>query len=250
MEKFKNSVGMVFLIILLLTFIVGGYFAMRYFTQHTPEHEKKQDQEKTKIDLRIDKSKDYIYYENEDEILESEEISFLDAVINIKGMEDVNKLLKSEEDALRKTVKYSKDVELPEDVKENEAGIYSLEYRDYKDYAYSKYLSLVAIDYSYSLVNGSIPTHITSYVVDKESGKQIDGDAILQMYNTNMDNVKNKVKQRLEETQTLNSDINITETLNNFSTFGLFIDKVGELEVSFIVKTNETSYNDSVVVSE
>ena len=58
------------------------------------------------------------------------------------------------------------------------------------------------------------------------------------------------LKVKLQDTQTLNSDINITETMNNLGTFALYIDKVGKLEVSFIVKTNETSYNDSVVVSE
>ncbi len=250
MEKFKNSVGLIFLVILLLTFIIGGYFAMKYFTTHTPEVKKDASKSEKVVDLRIDKKKDYIYYENEDEVLESEEISFLDAVINIKGLEDVNKLLKSEEDALRKTIKYSKDVELPEGTTENEAGIYSLEYRDYKDYTYSKYLSLVITDYSYNLVNGSIPTHFVSYVVNTETGEQITGDNLLTMFNTNMDAIKSKINQRLQDTQTLNSDINITETMNNLGTFALYIDKVGKLEVSFIVKTNETSYNDSVVVSE
>ena len=68
MDNTKNKIGVIFLIIVLLLFIVGGYFFMEYMLK-TPDKTKsvRKDQEIT--DIRINKKKDYIYFENTTEII-------------------------------------------------------------------------------------------------------------------------------------------------------------------------------------
>ena len=250
MEKFKNTFGVISLVIILLAFIVGGYIAMRILTKEEKKSEVPESNIEDRIDIREDKSKDYIYYENGEEVIESEEIESYDVYFNFKELHDVNTKLKSEMDAIRKTIKYTKDVgEIPEGAKVNDEGIYSLEYRDYQDFNYGDYVSLLVLDYEYDIVNGSNPTNIESYVVEKETGKRITGDVLLEKYNTNMDAIKEKVRTELQDLKLLNESILVDETMNNFNTFALYINKKGELAITFVVKTSENNYNDSVVLS-
>ncbi len=248
MEKLKNTLGLIILIIILLTFIFGGYFLMRYFTKNEGQKEVVKD-DKPKIDLRIDKTKDYLYYDNMEEVLESEEIEFMDVEINISGFEDTNNTLKSEMNTIRKSIKYGKDISNAGELNLNPDDIYSLEYRDYQDYSYNEFLSLLVMDYKYNVVDGSIPTNIESYVINKNTGKRMMGDELLQKYNITMDEIKDKVKNRVSDIKNLNEDISVDDTMNNFNTFALYINKVGKLAITYVVKTSNLSYNDNVVLS-
>lgn len=251
MDDHKNTLGMIFLVLMLLTFIVGGYFAMHYLTKTPKEMVKNNDTSVKKIDLRLDKSKDYIYYDNDEEVIASQEIEYMDVHFNLESMQDVNKTLKSENDTIRKSIKYTKDVsEIPEGAETNEEGIYCLEFREYKDFYSSNYVSLLIMDYDYDIVNGNNPTNIASYVVEKATGRRVLGDELLTKYNLTMDKVKEKVKERVSGTQTLNNDIDVEGTMNNFNTFALYINKLGDLEITFVVKSSEGNYNDSIVLNK
>lgn len=250
MEKIKNTVGIVSLVLILLIFIVGGFFAMKVLTKEKKNEDITESNIEGRIDIREDKSKDYIYYENGEEIIESEEIESYDVYFNFKELHDVNTKLKSEMDTIRKTIKYTKDMgEIPEGANVNDEGIYSLEYRDYQDFNYGDYVSLLVLDYEYDIIKGSNPINIESYVVEKETGKRVTGDVLLEKYNTNMDAIKEKVKTRLQDLKLLNDAILVDETMNNFNTFALYINKKGELAITFVVKTSENNYNDSIVLS-
>lgn len=248
MEKLKNTIGIIALLVILLTFIIGGYFLMRYVIKDAKVTTNETKQEE-KIDLRIDKSKDYIYYDNIIEVLESEEIEYMDVYFNIQGLEDTNKTLKSEMDTIRKSIKYGKDISNKEELNISNEDIYSLEYRDYQDYSFNEFLSLLVLDYKYNIETGSTPMNITSYVIDKFTGKRILGDELLNKYNLNMDTVKEKVKQRVSDLKNLNEEISVDDTMNNFNTFALYINKVGKLAITYVVKASNLSYNDTIVLS-
>ena len=66
----KNVLGLISLIIIILFFVIGGYFFMNYMLKNTKPEEKKELIEEIK-DYRIDKTKDYIYYENGEDLGES-----------------------------------------------------------------------------------------------------------------------------------------------------------------------------------
>ena len=253
MEKFKNTLGIITLIVILLIFVVGGFFTMRYFT-HYKKNVKDSTKEKEIVDIRLDKSKDYFYYNNEEELIASMEIEYIEPYFNIQGMEDINNTLKQEVTALKDTIKkYDKEDELPEGAEANEEMIYSLTYRDYKDYSYDKYLSLVLLDYDYDIVKGSVPAKLNAYVIDKETGKRITNEELFQKFDITFDKIKEKVKERLNEDVILHEKAGVTVDVAGsmlaLDNYALYINKFGELEITFVVKTSENNYNDSVVVS-
>ena len=251
MNEHKNTLGMILLVVILLTFIIGGYLAMRYLTQEKKVENESSKPTEVKKDLRLDKSKDYIYYDNEEEVIASQEIEFMDVHFNLESMQEVNGRLKSEMDSMRKSIKYTKDVsDIPEDAETNEEGIYSLEFRDYNDFFSPDYISLLVMDYTYDIVNGPNPTSIESYVVEKATGRRILGDELLKSYNLTMDEVKTKVQKRVSDTQTLDNDIDVEGTMNNFNIFALYINKLGDLEITFVVKSSAGNYNDSIVLND
>ena len=254
MRRIKNYWGMIVLTIIMLIFVVGGFFTMRYFTHYRKNKSTTSSETKKEIDIRIDKSKDYFYYNNEEELIASMEIEYVEPYFNIEGAEELNNTLKQEVTALKATIKkYNEDDELPESAETNEEMIYSLTYRDYKDYSYDKYLSLVVLDYNYDIVNGSVPSKLGAYVLNKETGKIITNEELLSMFNVTFDDVKAKVKERLNEDVLLHEKagvtVDVTGSMNALDNYALYLNKFGELEITFVVKTSENNYNDNVVVS-
>lgn len=259
MENNKNVLGMTLLLIIILFFSVGGFFLMRYFTSDNHGKNKANIEEVIK-DLRLDKSRDYIYFENGEEVLESEEIHHDTAVFNFSSLQYLNEQLKKEEDELYADVKYTKDMELPKEdnegneitYNENDEGYYSLKYRDYDDSQFGNYVSLVVKDYYYDIKDGNDPINLKGYVVDINTGKLVSEDDLLAKYDVTMDKIREKVKERLSDTQVLvgeESVINIEETLKNIDKHALTINKVGKLMITFVVKSNQNNYNDSVVIN-
>ena len=182
----KNVLGLISLIIIILFFVIGGYFFMNYMLKNTKPEEKKELIEEIK-DYRIDKTKDYIYYENGEEILEEEEIHRDEAILNFKTLTELNETLKEEVENIYGNVKYTKDMDLPSTdssgnkivYNENTKGIYSLQYRNYENVKFSNYVSLVAVDFDYDIVKGSIPFNIKSYIVDINTGQLVNEDELL-----------------------------------------------------------------------
>lgn len=250
MEKTKNVINAIILVVILLIFIIGGYILTKKMIKQPDVNENIQVPEETYQDIRLDKTKDYIYYENEEETIESLDIITRDAYFNFESLAELNSVLKQENDSIRSTVKYEKDVEsIPDNAEKNEEGIYSLEYREYADYNFGKYLSLVVSDYYYDITSDVVAKGVKSYVVDKETGQRISPDTLLADNNLDMDKVKEMIKKRLNDTQTISdekSTINVDETLNNLGQYALYINKNGKLAISFIVKSSNYNYNDSI----
>lgn len=261
MESRKNIVGAVLLVALLLTFVIGGFFLTRYLTTDNKQVVNNNSIPATNtVDLRIDKTKDYIYYDNEKEIIEEEEIVREDAFLNFSSLSNINEELKREADALYNEVVYRKDVELPltnelgEPItyNENEAGIYSIKYRNYENYKYNDYISLVVLDYSYDIIKASIPLSLKSYVVDIKTGVVISKEELFSQFGIDENVVREKIKTRLEGTQVLDEAaaavIDINGTLADLN-YTVYINKNGKLEAAFIVKSQENNYNDTVVLN-
>ncbi len=261
MNEGKNILGLIGLIIIILTFTVGGYFLMNYMTKETEvKNNNKNNNENNIVDLRIDKTKDYIYYENGEEIIEEEEIHQDEAILNFTTLTSLNDTLRDEEKKLYQDIKYVKDMDLPvkdEDgndimYNENEKGIYSVKYRDYNNYKYNDYVSLTVVDYDYDIKNGSCPFALKSYVIDINKGTIISEDELLTKYNISKETIKDKIKERLNNTQVLDESqigiLDIDGTLNDLK-YTLYINKTGRLTVSFIVKSKQINYNDIVVLN-
>ena len=259
MEKTRNIIGAILLLLIILTVSVGGYFAMQYFTKdNNSSNVEKKDNKKKNTDVRIDTSKDYLYYENAEEFLEEAEIEKCDVIFNFTSQKDLNNTLHQELDNLYKNVTYIKDNPIPKGTEyiENEKGIYSLMYRDYIDNSYGDYVSLVVLDFKFDVINASVINNIKGYVVRKSNGELLTPKQLLQEFNVTEDDIITKVKKRLDDSQVLEEGVTIIDVDSTIKSIKdndyykgvktLSISKNGKLTLNFIVKTNEINYNDSV----
>ena len=106
MNNTKNTVGVVLFIIILLLFVVGGYFFMNYMLNDYPQKKEEDDLITELKEIRLDSTKDYIYYENYQTVLN--EIYEQDVIINVKGFESVNSVLANELSEIKNTKKTDK----------------------------------------------------------------------------------------------------------------------------------------------
>ena len=254
MNNTKNTIGVTLFIIILLLFIVGGYFFMNYMLNDYPKKENDDELITELKEIRIDSSKDYIYYENYQTILD--EIYEQDVIINVKGFENVNSALANELNDIKNTKKTIDEASIDENnTCDNAKNLYSFDYRDYYDTQFGNYISLVIYDFEYNCVSGSEIKNIKSYNIDKETGKQITDEELLNKFNVTEEIIIEKIRERLNDTQVLDGDtqvIDIDGTIESIKSSeynvlkALSINKTGNLVINFVVKSNKINYNDTI----
>lgn len=249
LERKKDFIGGITFIIFVAFLIIGGFFLTRYLTSEK-EHLKVIQSEIDK--LKADPNKDLVYYENETILSPDPDIIHKDIVINLKEADTVNELLKESMDKIRTTVKKKDEVQ----VDPNKDLLYDIDIvssgeRNYTVYESLKYLSVLVTDSDFTCYNGSTITSQTAYTFSLSTGKRLSAETLLGYADVTIDDIKNKVRSKLEEDQkdlTDGQTINIDETINLINTKDLVIytNKSGEIVISFVVKTNEDSYNDTI----
>ena len=172
----------------------------------------------------------------------------------MKTQETLNEALKRENKNYKETIKYiSKQENLnPELVTYNYDDLYALIYRDYENYEYGKYVSLVLKDYNYSCFDLLSFYRTRSYVFNVEDGTVMSEENLLKKYNITMDEIKNLIRNELNKSQTTEDGVDlikIDDTLNDFSNYGLYINDYGKLCITYLVKSNNLDYNLSMEVS-
>lgn len=250
MEDTKNKIGVILLVIILLLFSVGGFFVMNYMVNETNNPHDKKSGENAK-EVRIDTTKDFIYFENSEELIH--EVFKEDVVINFLGFEAINQTLHQELESLSENKVLASDAGVTCDEE-----LYTFSYREYEYNQFGNYISLNIIDYDYNCENGSRPKGMKSYVIEKDTGKQIDNETLLKTFDVTEEKILDLVKKRLDFSQTLDEDesqvIDIDGTVNSFNSGkynvdkSLSISKNGKLTINYIVKSNKINYNDSIEV--
>ena len=145
MDDVKNKIGVIILGVILLIFIFGGYFLKNYMVNGMSD-KTKDNTNKVVEDIRINKEKDYIYFDNAKELID--DIYEQDVIINVKGFESVNSSLHDELVALRNDTVTVNDASASNDtVCENDLAKFS--YRDYQNTEFGDYASVVIKTYSY-----------------------------------------------------------------------------------------------------
>ncbi len=250
-ENLKNKLGFWTFVFIIIFLVVGGYF----FMKHTLEPKNKDKTEtKEKVNYKIEKNKDYIYYENEKDIIAEAEVKTKDVVINLKGQNIITETLKKENELYQSKVEYisDKDIAIQEIINYNYDNIYALSFRNYLDYENGKYVSLVVNDYNYTCMDSVTFSKVKSYVFDTEKDELIKEEDLLKIYNVNMDQVKEKVRVYLQGKQSVVDGvevIKIDDTLNDFSNYAFYINDFGKLCVTFLVKTTQVDYNEIMEVN-
>jgi hypothetical protein len=250
LERKKDLIGGITFVVFVIILIVGGFFLTRYLTSEK-EHEKVVQSEIDK--LKIDPKKDLVYYENETIISSEVNIVHKDIVINLKEADTVNELLKEKMDKIRTSVKKISEsqVDTSKEMLYEQEDIYSTDERDYTVYESLKYLSVIVTDSVFSCYTGSTIKDQHAYTFSLSTGKRLSNDTLLGYAGTSIDEVKNKVRSKLEEDQKDFTDgtvINFDETINGINADSALIhtNKSGKIVITYVVKTNEDSYNDTI----
>ena len=251
-SRLKSKLGFTLFFLIVIFLIVGGYIYMKYFINE--KKLEKEQKEIEKINYKIYKEKNYIYYINESVLSESAEIDYKDVVINLNIAKSINESLEKENNMYKENIKYisdHKDEILSDDLIVDNDNIYSMTFRNYLNYEFGKFISLVVNEYNYSCFGGSVTYNRSiTYVFNVDNNELLSDDEILNMYNINMDKIKEKVREYLNSKQSIIDEvevIKIDETIDNLE-YSLFIDDYGKLNVSFLVKTTQVDYNEIMEV--
>ena len=253
-ENLKSKLGFWTFFLLVLTLLIGGYFLTNYLIKNKNILVINKDNTEKDISLKIDDNKDFIYYINEEVISEEAEIMYKDVVINLNTQTTLNESLEKENKIFKNNIMHISEQNLATDkiISYHYDDLYALTFRDYKDYEFGKYVSLVINEYNYSCFDAVTFNKVTAYVFNTKEGKLLSSDEMLNMYNVNMDIVKEKVRNDLNSKQSEvdgNNLILVDSTLEIINLNGLYINEYGKLMISYLVKTTQTDYNEITEVN-
>lgn len=253
MESRFNKVKFYIFILFLIGLGVGGYFFMNYMITSEETIFDSPIKNEEKKDLRIDSSKAYVYFTEINRVIDYLEVDTKYINFNLNGFEEIQNKLNNKMDEYKKSVVYSKNVEYDKDkvTEENDEGIYSLNYRDYYEYDYEDYISIIAKDFAYNIIDMEDAINLECVVFNKVTGEKIMEDELLKKYDTSLDKIKTNVTTKLnalqEKDENGNDIININKTMEEFN-YVLYINKLGKLEICYKVIQNTTAYFDVLVL--
>ena len=240
----SNQIKVYIFIIIVLVFIFGGFYLMKKSESLKNEVNQTISEEKD-TDIRIDKTKEYIYFTNL-KVIESElDIEYKDIVINFEDKENIQNVINTENKEFSESVKYDES---------NEKAIYnhlvSAKFNKFDIFYYSNYISIVKNTYSFDYENLVTFIQSKAYVFDKKTGKLYNNDELLSIFNINKDDIKGVITTYLNDQNLITDNpINVDETINNISNYELYVDKLGRLVVTILVKAEQSNYNDVIVLS-
>lgn len=240
----SNQIKVYIFIIIVLVFIFGGFYLMKKSESLKNEVNQTISEEKD-TDIRIDKTKEYIYFTNLN-VIESElDIEYKDIVINFEDKENIQNVINTENKEFSESVKYDES---------NEKAIYnhlvSAKFNKFDIFYYSNYISIVKNTYSFDYENLVTFIQSKAYVFDKKTGKLYNNDELLSIFNINKDDIKGVITTYLNDQNLITDNpINVDETINNISNYELYVDKLGRLVVTILVKAEQSNYNDVIVLS-
>ena len=240
----SNQIKVYIFIIIVLVFIFGGFYLMKKSESLKNEVNQTISEEKD-TDIRIDKTKEYIYFTNL-KVIESElDIEYKDIVINFEDKENIQNEINTENKEFSESVKYDES---------NEKAIYnhlvSAKFNKFDIFYYSNYISIVKNTYSFDYENLVTFIQSKAYVFDKKTGKLYNNDELLSIFNINKDDIKGVITTYLNDQNLITDNpINVDETINNISNYELYVDNLGRLVVTILVKAEQSNYNDVIVLS-
>lgn len=240
----SNQIKVYIFIIIVLVFIFGGFYLMKKSESLKNEVNQTISEEKD-TDIRIDETKEYIYFTNLN-VIESElDIEYKDIVINFEDKENIQNVINTENKEFSESVKYDES---------NEKAIYnhlvSAKFNKFDIFYYSNYISIVKNTYSFDYENLVTFIQSKAYVFDKKTGKLFNNDELLSIFNINKDDIKGVITTYLNDQNLITDNpINVDETINNISNYELYVDKLGRLVVTILVKAEQSNYNDVIVLS-
>mgnify|MGYP000731888747 FL=1 len=240
-----NQIKVYFFIFVILVFIFGGFYLMKKSEKLKNVVDKKVTEVKD-TDIRLDKTKDYIYYSDVNVVEGELDIEYKNININFEDKEGVAAIVNKENEEMSKSPVYDETNE-----EANYNHLISAKFAKYEIIHYVDYITLVVNKYSFDYKTIITTLGSDVYVFDKTSGKLYNNDELLSKFSVNKDDINEKVKTYLNDKNLVSEEnkIDVEKTISNNTKYNLYVDKLGRLVISILVKAEKSDYNDIIVLS-
>lgn len=240
-----NQIKVYFFIFVILVFIFGGFYLMKKSEKLKNVVDKKVTELKD-TDIRLDKTKDYIYYSDVNVVEGELDIEYKNININFEDKEGVAAIVNKENEEMSKSPVYDETNE-----EANYNHLISAKFAKYEIIHYVDYITLVVNKYSFDYKTIITTLGSDVYVFDKTSGKLYNNDELLSKFSVNKDDINEKVKTYLNDKNLVSEEnkIDVEKTISNNTKYNLYVDKLGRLVISILVKAEKSDYNDIIVLS-
>ncbi len=240
-----NQIKVYFFIFVILVFIFGGFYLMKKSEKLKNVVDKKVTEVKD-TDIRLDKTKDYIYYSDVNVVEGELDIEYKNININFEDKDGVAAIVNKENEEMSKSPVYDETNE-----EANYNHLISAKFAKYEIIHYVDYITLVVNKYSFDYKTIITTLGSDVYVFDKTSGKLYNNDELLSKFSINKDDINEKVKTYLNDKNLVSEEnkIDVEKTISNNTKYNLYVDKLGRLVISILVKAEKSDYNDIIVLS-
>ena len=240
-----NQIKVYFFIFVILVFIFGGFYLMKKSEKLKNVVDKKVTEVKD-TDIRLDKTKDYIYYSDVNVVEGELDIEYKNININFEDKDGVAAIVNKENEEMSKSPVYDETNE-----EANYNHLISAKFAKYEIIHYVDYITLVVNKYSFDYKTIITTLDSDVYVFDKTTGKLYNNDELLSKFSINKDDINEKVKTYLNDKNLVSEEnkIDVEKTISNNTKYNLYVDKLGRLVISILVKAEKSDYNDIIVLS-
>lgn len=240
-----NQIKVYFFIFVILVFIFGGFYLMKKSEKLKNVVDKKVTEVKD-TDIRLDKTKDYIYYSDVNVVEGELDIEYKNININFEDKEGVATIVNKENEEMSKSPVYDETNE-----EANYNHLISAKFAKYEIIHYVDYITLVVNKYSFDYKTIITTLGSDVYVFDKTTGKLYNNDELLSKFSINKDDINEKVKTYLNDKNLVSEEnkIDVEQTISNNTKYNLYVDKLGRLVITILVKAEKSDYNDIIVLS-
>ena len=240
-----NQIKVYFFIFVILVFIFGGFYLMKKSEKLKNVVDKKVTEVKD-TDIRFDKTKDYIYYSDVNVVEGELDIEYKNININFEDKDGVAAIVNKENEEMSKSPVYDETNE-----EANYNHLISAKFAKYEIIHYVDYITLVVNKYSFDYKTIITTLDSDVYVFDKTTGKLYNNDELLSKFSINKEDINEKVKTYLNDKNLVSEEnkIDVEKTISNNTKYNLYVDKLGRLVISILVKAEKSDYNDIIVLS-
>ena len=240
-----NQIKVYFFIFVILVFIFGGFYLMKKSEKLKNVVDKKVTEVKD-TDIRFDKTKDYIYYSDVNVVEGELDIEYKNININFEDKDGVAAIVNKENEEMSKSLVYDETNE-----EANYNHLISAKFAKYEIIHYVDYITLVVNKYSFDYKTIITTLGSDVYVFDKKTGKLYNNDELLSKFSINKEDINEKVKTYLNDKNLVSEEnkIDVEKTISNNTKYNLYVDKLGRLVISILVKAEKSDYNDIIVLS-
>ena len=240
-----NQIKVYFFIFVILVFIFGGFYLMKKSQKLKNVVDKKVTEVKD-TDIRFDKTKDYIYYSDVNVVEGELDIEYKNININFEDKDGVAAIVNKENEEMSKSPVYDETNE-----EANYNHLISAKFAKYEIIHYVDYITLVVNKYSFDYKTIITTLGSDVYVFDKTTGKLYNNDELLSKFSINKEDINEKVKTYLNDKNLVSEEnkIDVEKTISNNTKYNLYVDKLGRLVISILVKAEKSDYNDIIVLS-